>query len=113
MVICTKLMLYPKINLFSPITHEKATSTSTRNACHFNYTAIVKTESMKSELGNLFRENNMTIPPGFENLRHTVAGGTAGTLAANQDKVKNLMEDVPVSRRGRKRTLVTCCHCQF
>ena len=65
---------------------------------------------MKSELGNLFQENNMTIPPGFENLRHTVAGGTAGTLAANQDKVKNLMKDVPVSRRGRKRTLVICCH---
>ena len=60
---------------------------------------------MKNELGNLFHENNMTIPPGFENLRHTVAGGTAGTLAANQQKVKTLMEDVPISHRGRKRMI--------
>ena len=60
---------------------------------------------MKNELASLFEENNMTIPAGFENLRHTVAGGTAGTLAANQDKVKSLMEDVPLSHRGRKRTV--------
>ena len=74
---------------------------------------------MKNELGNLFQENNMTIPDGFENLRHTVAGGTAGTLATNQEKVETLMEDVPISRRGRKRmtsslsAVVTCCSYQF
>ena len=56
---------------------------------------------MKSELADLFKSSKIEVPEGFDELRHTVQGGTAGTLSDNQEKVEELMKTVPLEYRQR------------
>ena len=56
---------------------------------------------MKSELAQLFADHSITIPDGFDGLRHTVGGGTSGTLLQNQAKVTSLMGDLPWYLRAK------------
>ena len=56
---------------------------------------------MKSELAQLFADHSITIPEGFDGLRHTVDGGTSGTLLQNQPKVTSLMKNLPLNLRAK------------
>ena len=67
--------------------------------CHANYTSVIKIESMKSELTELFKKSGIEVPEGFDELRHTVQGGTAGSLTDNQEKVIEMLEEVPLEYR--------------
>jgi len=87
---------------FSPITSSVKTW-STRNVCWFDYTGVIKIESMKEELAQLFADHEILIPDGFDELRHSVKGGTKGTLSQNQDKVASLLSDVPLETRHKLR----------
>merc|ERR1711935_953533 len=58
----------------------------TRNVCSFNYTAVIKIEPMKTELAQLFADHDIAIPDGFDGLRHTVNGGTSGTLSQTRTR---------------------------
>ena len=52
---------------FSPIStaiQSSIPSKTVRNTCHFNYTAIIKLEHMKSELNFILEQNNIQIPSG-------------------------------------------------
>ena len=60
---------------------------------------MIKIESMKSELVDLFKKSKIEVPEGFDELRHTVQGGTAGTLSDNQEKVEKLFESVSLEYR--------------
>ena len=49
---------------FSPIASRVQTG-ATRNPCHFNYTAIIKVQYLKSELKFIFEQNQQfELPPG-------------------------------------------------
>lgn len=87
--------------ILSPITSQFLTSSTTRNACHFNYTAVVKIEFLQEEFAQLMSLNHIHIPNEFSSLRHAVAGGTAPSdgLERNQAKVDELMKNVSIQTR--------------
>ena len=79
------------------------TSSTTRNVCHFNYTAVVKIEFLQDEFAQLMSLNNVAIPEEFSTLRHAVAGGAAPSdgLERNQEKVNELMQHVSIQTRQK------------